>query len=286
MNEIPRFSLTSRKVYDVTGKKKQERTNEVKGRCSFDVFVDIRKMDHMRTESDDDDTVSRAEHEPEVVIRTATLYLKEYAATKGHSLHSISQMPPEQLADYLKDFYTTVKFKDLGVASPAVSLKYIRTGLHRYFQKNYDVDILKDQSFEHANKVFDVTSRSTSTPRRCHRLRIEFDDLRKIYMGPGMNLDQPDTLQNKIFFDVNLYICNRGKDFLRVMAKEDFVISTDPEGRRYVWLKYHPKFCFRELVGGVGESELNTDGTQIGERMYERRGMQPHSNTTYLPPTQ
>ncbi|XP_033740738.1 uncharacterized protein LOC117327721 [Pecten maximus] len=231
-------------------------------------------MDQFRGDSDDDDTGAGTEHEPEVV--TAILYLKEYAATKGHSVHSISQMPPEQLADYLKDFYTTVKFKGIEVKdlvnTPVVSLKYLRSGLHRYFQKHYDVDILKDVCFEHANKVFDVTSRAT--PRRCNKFRIEFEDLRKIYMGPGMNLDQPDTLQNKIFFDINLYICNRGKDFLRVMAKDDFVISSDADGRRYVWLKYHPKFSARELMamGGVADHDLGNDGTQIGDKMYERKG--------------
>ncbi|XP_060063319.1 uncharacterized protein LOC132543817 [Ylistrum balloti] len=231
-------------------------------------------MDQPRVDSDDDDSVMGTEHDPEVV--TAILYLKEYAVTKGLSVHSISQMPPEQLADYLKDFYTTVKFKGIEVkdvvSTPVVSLKYLRNGLHRYFQKHYDVDILKDACFEHANKVFDVTSRAL--PRRCNKFRIEFDDLRKIYMGPGMSLDQPDTLQNKIFFDINLYICNRGKDFLRVMAKDDFVISTDADGRRYVWLKYHPKFSTRELLamGGVGEQDLTNNGTQIGDKMFERKG--------------
>lgn len=231
-------------------------------------------MDQFRGESDEDDSGVRTENEPEVV--TAILYLKEYAATKGLSVHSISQMPPEQLADYLKDFYTTVKFKGIEVkdlvSTPVASLKHLRSGLHRYFQKHYDVDILKDVCFEHANKVFDVTSRAT--PRRCNKFRIEFEDLRKIYMGPGMNLDQPDTLQNKIFFDINLYICNRGKDFLRVMAKDDFVISNDADGRRYVWLKYHPKFSARELMamGGVTDQDLSNNGTQIGDKMYERKG--------------
>ncbi|XP_069131906.1 uncharacterized protein [Argopecten irradians] len=236
-------------------------------------------MDQFRGESDEDDSGVRTENEPEVV--TAILYLKEYAATKGLSVHSISQMPPEQLADYLKDFYTTVKFKGIEVkdlvSTPVASLKYLRSGLHRYFQKHYDVDILKDVCFEHANKVFDVTSRAT--PRRCNKFRIEFEDLRKIYMGPGMNLDQPDTLQNKIFFDINLYICNRGKDFLRVMAKDDFVISNDADGRRYVWLKYHPKFSARELMamGGVTDQDLSNNGTQIGDKMYERKGNSSHN---------
>lgn len=239
-----------------------------------------------------DESAIGADEEPEIVIRTATNQLKEYAASKGHSLHSITLMPPEQQSEYLKDFYTVVKGReDNGLGIPtSLSLKYIRTGLQRYFLKHSGVDIIKDRSFDEANSVFDVGLRAT--PRRCHRLRIEFDDLKKIYLSGAMNLEQPDTLQNKVFFDVNLYVCNRGKDFLRVMSKSDFQVSLDSDGRRYVWLKFNSKFSFRELVGGIAESDTIVKGNQIGERMYERQGIKIHymscmfcsviSNTNYL----
>lgn len=167
------------------------------------------------------------EEEPEVVIRTGINYFKEYVEAKGHNLQSLRLMPPIQIAEYLKDFYTAVKSQD--VEPFPSSLKYIRTGLHKYFMKHHRIDIVKDRDFELANSVFDVTVKQV--PRRCHRLRIEFEDLKKLYMGPALELDQPDTLQNKVFFDVNLYICNRGKDFLRVMSKSDFEVATDMEGR-------------------------------------------------------
>lgn len=80
-------------------------------------------------------------------------------------------------------------------------------------------------------------------------------------------------LQNKVFFDVNLYICNRGKDFLRVMSKFDFEVVIDMEGRRYVWLKYNFKFSFKEFIGGLSENDSVIYGNQIGERMYERLGI-------------
>jgi hypothetical protein len=214
------------------------------------------------------------DEEPEVVIRTGLSYFKDYVVSKGHNLQNIVMMPPIQIAEYLKDFYTTVKSQD--VEPFPSSLKYIRTGLQKYFMKHHGIDIVKDREFEHANGVFDVTVKQV--PRRCHRLRIEFEDLRKLYMGPALELEQPDTLQNKVFFDVNLYICNRGKDFLRVMSKSDFEVATDVEGRRYVWLKYNSKFSFKELIGGLSENDSVIHGNQIGERMYERPGIHPLSS--------
>ncbi|KAK3096641.1 hypothetical protein FSP39_001973 [Pinctada imbricata] len=214
------------------------------------------------SQSDLDDDSKIVEEDPQDDVKTATNYFKDYVASKGHSLHSISQMPPIQIAEYLKDFYALPLY---------CSVKYVRTGLQRYFQKNLGIDIVQDKDFMHANNVFDVAVKQAPN-RRCHRLRIEYEDLKKIYLGAGLDTNQPDTLQNKVFFDVNLYICNRGKDFLRVMSKSDFEVGSDVDGRRYVWLKNSSKFSFKELVGGLGEVDSLAPGTQIGDRMYERQG--------------
>lgn len=221
----------------------------------------LEKQETEESVADDDD-------EPEVVIRTAIHYLREYATNKGHNLTQVTAMPILQLSEYLKHFYIAIKNRD--DVPESVSLKYIREGLQRYFSKKQNIDIVKDQTFDQANAVFDITIRQTT--RRCHRLLIDEDDLKRIYLGKAMNTDQPDTLQNKVFFDINLYICNRGKDFLRVMSKTDFEVTTDSDGRKYVWLKYHPKFSFKELVGGLSDSEPMIQGSQVGEKMYERQG--------------
>ena len=225
------------------------------------------ESDNFRVDSDVDEYNGDM---PEDLVRSSKNCLKRYAETKGLNLHSISQMPPDQLADYLKDFYTTIK-PPVDESSP--TLKWIRQGLHLYFQKSYDIDILADEAFAHANAVFDITLKQA--PRRtCHRLRIEFDILKRIYMGPAMGLDHPEKLQNKVFFDVNLYICNKGKEFLRVMTKDDFVVSTDNDGRRFVCLKFHPKFNMRLREGPGPETEVYSEGdeTFLGQRMYERPG--------------
>jgi hypothetical protein len=36
---------------------------------------------------------------------------------------------------------------------------------------------------------------------------------------------------------------------------------------------FHLKFSFKELVGGLSDSEPVMQGSQIGEKMYERQGI-------------
>ena len=195
-------------------------------------------------------------------VGSATHHLVLFAMTKGHTMSSLTRMPPAQLAEILREFYGKVRAK-LDDNSPG--LRDIRAGLHRYFLKEAGLDIIKDRTFYSANASYEMAVRMG--PRKCHRLRIEMDDLQQLYLSDAMNVNNPECLQNKVFFDINLYILNRGKECLRVMTKNDFEISTDESGIKYVWLKYDPKFNLHEK-GGYGDIK----GKQLGEKMFERPG--------------
>ena len=192
----------------------------------------------------------------------ATQLMMDFGMTKGFSIHTLTHMTRQQLSEFLRDFYS--KLKSRQEDHPA-GMKELREGLHRYFIREMSVDIIRDKAFDLANATFDIALRSNASTRKCHRMRIEMEDLRKIYFGDAMDLSKPDSLQNKVFFDVNLYICNRSKDHLRLMKKDDFEVSTDITGKRYVWLKEHPKFS-------TG-ADKEFDGYQVGDRMMERPGM-------------
>lgn len=195
--------------------------------------------------------------------------LSEFAMTKGHTIHTVTHMPPLQLAEFLRDFYSKVRTR---LDESSTDLKDVRQGLQKYFLQKSGVDIIRDKAFDGANATFDFDSlRMAPRKYKCHRQRIETEHLYKIYLSDALSLDSPETLQNKVFFDVTLYITNRGKDCLRVMTKSDFEVSTDPNGLRYVWLKYNPKFTSREI--GTSPVDLNpTVGSQLGGRMFERPG--------------
>ncbi|XP_067674316.1 uncharacterized protein [Haliotis asinina] len=222
----------------------------------------------LSSRSSEDFSETSFDGETESLIGSATHQLVLYAMTKGHTIHSVTHMPPHQLSEFLRDFYGKVRTKlEEGPVRSTVSLKDIRLGLQKYFMKETGLDIVKDKSFENANACYEMAVRMG--PRKCHRLRIEMDDLRKIYFSDAMKTDNPETLQNKVFFDVNLYIVNRGKDCMRAMTKNDFVVSTEVDGRKSVWLKYHPKFNIKEM-GGYGD--VDHTGTRLGEKMLERPG--------------
>lgn len=222
----------------------------------------------LSSRSSEDFSETSFDGETESLIGSATHQLVLYAMTKGHTIHSVTHMPSHQLSEFLRDFYGKVRTKlEEGPVRSTVSLKDIRLGLQKYFMKETGIDIIKDKSFENANACYEMAVRMG--PRKCHRLRIEMDDLRKIYFSDAMKTDNPETLQNKVFFDVNLYIVNRGKDCMRAMTKNDFVVSTEVDGRKSVWLKYHPKFNIKEM-GGYGD--VDHTGTRLGEKMLERPG--------------
>ncbi|KAL3882285.1 hypothetical protein ACJMK2_028647 [Sinanodonta woodiana] len=207
------------------------------------------------------------------VFRYAIAYIKNFAALRGEHLDAIVNLGINELANFLKEFYSVMKETIAQDASSATKMKFVRTGIQEYFAKFRDIDIINDGIFKEANAVFNgVLTSLKSAPRKQYRIRtFDLDDLKKIYLGPSMDLNSPDSLQNKVFFDVCLFICNRGKDFMKVMDKTDFEVSMDESGRRrYVWLKYHYKFSFREVAGGLPYDV--SPGVQVGGRMYERKG--------------
>jgi len=219
-------------------------------------------------------------------IKKAVISLRDFARQKEKDFQYVISLNPSELGGFLKEFYQSIKDQaivngeDEASGSPLLRL---RSDLCEYFKKVMSIDITAGGDFSECNSVIDeqapqlpkdgAPSAKNAVMKKHTRQRtftFETNELRQIYMSEAMNLDQPETLQNKVFFDVCMYICNRGKDFLRLMTKTDFEVSTDQQGRRYVWLKYDPKFSFNDLTGSTSS---DARGTQIGERMYERPGI-------------
>ena len=47
-------------------------------------------------------------------------------------------------------------------------------------------------------------------------------------------MDDPRTVQNKVFFEIMLYFCRRGRQNLRELKIKDFSSANDDKGARYV----------------------------------------------------
>lgn len=222
-------------------------------------------------------------------VKRAVISLRDFARRKEKEFDYVISLSPSELGVFLKEFYLAIKEKAVPQGDEDLNLVKVRADLTGYFKKVMNVDISSGSEFSECNGVVDDAGQgqvqgqskevsngvAKSTVMKKHTRQrtftFETNELRQIYMSEAMNLDHPESLQNKVFFDVCMYICNRGKDFLRLMTKNDFEVTTDETGRRYVWLKFDPKFSFNEVAGGLSAEAAR--GSQIGERMYERAGM-------------
>ena len=79
----------------------------------------------------------------------------------------------------------------------------------------------------------------TQERRTCKKLNtcnpaIADEDIKILYECGVFNDDNPITLQHKVFFEVMLFFCRRGRQNLRQLKKDDFEIQTDAKGRRFV----------------------------------------------------
>ena len=90
---------------------------------------------------------------------------------------------PEELNEVLMKFYADARKKD-GSHYKLSALKGIRFGLARHFQKEMDIDIIKNDIFKKANDIFKgvtVKLKGEGLGSIDHSPSLEEDDLRKLY---------------------------------------------------------------------------------------------------------
>ena len=154
-------------------------------------------------------------------------YLKEKKAGEPQT--------KETLANVLKLFYAEARKTD-GTSYSKSTLNSPRFGLNRHFKATRGFDIINDSEFTVANKVFGakcVDLKRQGLAKVEHKPPI-CEDLKKLYESGVFCLNDPEKLQNKVFFEVMLYFCRRGRQNLRQLKKTDFSFNTDGTGARYV----------------------------------------------------
>ena len=155
-------------------------------------------------------------------------YLKEKNIQEPHD--------KKELAQVLKSFYVEARKKDGSFYSMG-SLKTLRFGLNRHFKAVRGVDIMNEEEFSEANKVFAakcVQLKKDGHAKVHHKPPIADADLKKLYESGLFSTDFPKTLLNKVFFEIMLCFCRRGRQNLRRLRKSDFVVIKDSTGAKFV----------------------------------------------------
>ena len=164
----------------------------------------------------------------------------------------------------LKLFYAAARKAD-GTSYSKSTLNSLRFGLNRHFKATRGFDIINDTEFTDANKVFGAKCEDLKRQGLAkveHKPPICEEDLKKLYESTAFGLDDPEKFQNKVFFEVMLYFCRRGRQNLRQLKKTDFSFNTDSTGARYVCK------ATNELTKNRREDDEGFDGSL----MYEKPG--------------
>ena len=144
----------------------------------------------------------------------------------------------------------------------------IRYGLQRYFLRQCGVDIINNENFKPANDVFAamlVKLKAEGKGATLHKEPIAKEDMIKIMSSSALDCSTPRGLQNKVFVDIMIYLCNSGLENLRNMTKSHFIVQTDSTDLKFV------SFCqdmqTKNHRGGIDDGEISQGG-----RMYETAG--------------
>ncbi|XP_041475625.1 uncharacterized protein LOC121424096 [Lytechinus variegatus] len=166
-----------------------------------------------------------------------------------------------ELNDFLRSFYAELR-QGNGESYAKRSMITLRYGLQRHFLKHRQFDICKDAAFDGCNEMFKAILHKLKAEGKGairHKDPVTPEDMNKI--RESFDLTVPKDLQNKVFLDLMLHLCNRGRENLRQMKKDDFAVQTDSANQRYVHV-------VRDMITKNHRGELNHDEESQGGRMY------------------
>ena len=83
------------------------------------------------------------------------------------------------------------------------TLSSLRFGLNQYFRATHGFNIINNSEFTDANKVFGakcVDLKHQGLAKVEHKLPICKEGIKKLYKSTAFGLNDPEKLQNKVFF--------------------------------------------------------------------------------------
>lgn len=217
------------------------------------------------------------------VVRVAVKILTDYLSEKDgefKTLDDLKEVDNDALNSLLRKFYGEVRKAD-GNMYAYKSMQTIRFGLQKHFLQSRDIDIINCDSFAPANAMFKAVMVKLSKiglGTTTHKDVIIPEDLQKLYNHEKFSRNSPESLQKRTFFEYLYYYCNRGRENLREVQKEDFELGRDGQGRKFVTLKIK-----RQTKNHRGDNLADVDHKD--GRMYELPGIYIFLNCIVIVPS-
>ena len=171
---------------------------------------------------------------------------------------NFEQLPVHDMDEMLRKYYADVRTKSGQLYSKSAYVN-LRASVNRLLTSppfNRPVNIMQDRHFQSANNVFwGVIKRLRREGKDTseHKSPLTAVDMAKIYSTGTVSLTDPVTLQRKVFLEIGLHFARRGREGLRDLRQNSFVVCNDTNGTEYVKMAYV-------------EKEKNHQGTDAKEK--------------------
>lgn len=157
---------------------------------------------------------------------------KLFLTENGYSTE-IENIPPYFLDQYLRHFYSNLRKCDGTFYSPS-TLLCIRSSINRYLSSFRPINLCADSEFKRSNIMLKIMVGKflNAGGRIQHYNPIEDNDMRTI--SRYFDRKNPVSLQDEIIFNIIYYFGQRGRERIRQLQKEDFIIGLSSDGSKYV----------------------------------------------------
>jgi len=160
---------------------------------------------------------------------------KTFLAENGYS-QEIENMPSYFLDHYLRHFYSSLKKSDGTLYAPS-TLLCIRSAINRHLSNFRPVNICTDSEFKRSNVMLKImVGKFMNAGGRIQRYNpIEEKDMKTL--SEYFDRNNPVSLQDEIIFNIIYYFGQRGRERIRQLEKDDFVVGLSSDGCKYVDIK-------------------------------------------------
>ncbi|KAK3082769.1 hypothetical protein FSP39_004871 [Pinctada imbricata] len=200
---------------------------------------------------------SRSSANTKKLIKSSLAVLTTYLEERGRQISELEEGSIDQLNCVLRKFYAEVKKVD-GERYAKKSMVTLRYDLQKHFLKVRNEDVINDERYATCTEMFKAVKRDGVGESK-QKDPLPPEDISKLY-DTVFTTENPQGLQKKTIFEYFYYFCNRGRENLRELQKEDFTVCVDSSGREYVTV--------RENHRG---DDLHDDSSKQA-RMYDKPG--------------
>ena len=150
----------------------------------------------------------------------------------------------EDLNNLLEVFYMEAKTIK-GDSYSKSSMTALRCGINRYlnlppYKRN--INIICSAPFASSKRMWDAVVKKNKQDGKCKAKSwpaIEKLDFAKLKQDSSFNMSDPNQLQEKVFFDIQLFFGRRGREGLRSLKKSSFDIKKDDSGVEYCEIAFN-----------------------------------------------